>query len=242
MLKLAELEILDQYQRRPKAIIFDLDGTILDTLGDLALAGNTLLAKHNWATHPVEAYKLMVGNGFKVLIQRLLPEQILANLSQDDLRDLASEGWSYYVNSPNALTHPYAGMAETLLALQNLGQNSEYGLQLAVLSNKPHEMTVQLVGREFKDIHFAEILGGGDLPLKPAPDMANYLLQKLNLKASHCWFVGDSSVDMNFAHNTGMLPLAVDWGFRSIAELTEAKAPIILENPSELLELFQQTF
>lgn len=215
-----------------KAFMFDLDGTLLDTLADIAAACNQLLSLHGWPQHPVSVYRHMVGNGFGTLIRRAVPEAVLASLDARTLAQLVEEGRGIYGQHLQGATVPYPGMTEALRAL------SERGLLLAVLSNKPDEMTQTLIPQQFPDIAFAQIYGGrSDMPLKPDPSGALKLLQNMGISPADCFYVGDSDVDMKTALAAGMIPVGVSWGFRGEDEVRAAGAAHIVRQAADLVRL-----
>ena len=147
-----------------KAFIFDLDGTLLDTLEDIGQACNAVLAAHGYPTHPLAAYRRMVGNGFGRLVRSALPPAALQALTPEALTPLVDEARAWYGRHMREHTHPYAGMPEALTEL------ARRGLTLAVLSNKPDDFTRTLINHYFPQIPFAEVRGGrSDTPLKPDP-------------------------------------------------------------------------
>ena len=192
-----------------KAFIFDLDGTLLDTLEDIGQACNAVLAAHGYPTHPLAAYRRMVGNGFGRLVRSALPPAALQALTPEALTPLVDEARAWYGRHMREHTHPYAGMPEALTEL------ARRGLTLAVLSNKPDDFTRTLINHYFPQIPFAEVRGGrSDTPLKPDPAGPRAILAALGLEAGQCFYVGDSDVDMLTARNADMVSVGVGWGFR----------------------------
>ena len=212
---------------KPQALIFDLDGTLVDSLADLARCTNTVLAEHDFPTHPKEAYRLFVGNGIDKLIQRALPKQ-----QQQDatlLATLVDRMRSLYATSWDQESQPYPGI-DDLLATLTAAQ-----LPLAVLSNKPHPFTLQFMERFFPSIPFSVIRGAmDDFPLKPHPQAALEIAATLELAPEHIGFVGDSAPDILTAKNAGMMAIGVSWGFRDQAELEEHGADFIVNQPLEI--------
>ena len=207
------------------AIFFDLDGTLLDSVQDLADATNAALRACGLPEHPVHAYNYFVGDGFEMLIQRAAPEDASPELRQrvmQQARDAYRQNWAN-------TSKPYEGIPEMLQELQNRR------IPLAVLSNKPHEFTLLTMQYFFPSIHFACIQGSPPgLRAKPDPALARNMLQELGLKASDVLFMGDTGVDMITAVNAGMFPVGVLWGFRTEDELHRHGARLILNNPAEL--------
>jgi len=213
----------------PRALIFDLDGTLLDTLDDLADSGNAVLAALSLPQHPVDDYRYFVGLGVAELVRRMLPE---------DRRDPASVAAalpllvSEYKTRWNVKTRPYAGIPEMLESLRGRG------LPLCVLSNKPQLYTDLTVREFFPDFPFTQVRGEREgVPGKPHPAGALALAAELDLTPGQIAFVGDSATDMKTARGAGMLPVGVLWGFRDAAELTENGARHLIERPAGLLDL-----
>lgn len=211
-----------------KAIIFDLDGTLLNTLDDIAESMNTALAEFGFPVHSPDAYKYMVGNGLRPLVERSLPPSkrtppIIDHVEQR-LRIIYQQRW-------DQKTHLYPGISELLDNLQ------EKQLSLNILSNKPHEYTEVVVKKFLGQWSFDVILGQKkDIPKKPAPNGALLIAQKLNLKPEQIVFLGDTEIDMETAQRASMWPAGAGWGFRTLEELREAGAKVVLKNPLELLD------
>lgn len=212
---------------KTQAIIFDLDGTLLNTLGDIAGACNAALATAGLEPRPVGAYAFWVGRGLASAVQSALEAAGAPASLAPRLTPVARE---YYARHLHGHTLAYPGMNEALAALAGAG------ISLGVLSNKPHELTVALVRHFFPEIPFAAVMGASpELPLKPDPAGAMRLLARLGLPAAACLYVGDSEVDMALARAAGMAPIGVAWGFRGPGEL--AGALKILQSPQELRHL-----
>jgi phosphoglycolate phosphatase len=211
------------------AVIFDLDGTLADTIGDLATVVNAVLAAHDFPLHPFSSYKTMVGNGFSSLMERALPAQAV----EDDrlFAAILAEASSIYASDLLNTTKPYPGIPELLSALQ------AREIRCAVLSNKPDEMTRHMVSSLFPRVPFLAVMGDKvSRPKKPDPSNALTIAALAGIPPSRFAFVGDSGVDMETAKSSGMLPLGASWGYRSIAELEAHGAAAILEQPSDLLK------
>lgn len=207
-----------------QSAVFDLDGTLLDTLADIAAACNTVLSRHAYPQHPLAAYQQMVGNGFDVLIERATPADRKPDAS--GLADLTREARQYYSGHMMERTRPYPGITE---ALQRL---VDRGFKLGVLSNKPDEMTCALIQRYFPGLFSAVRGARPDLPLKPAPEALLRMLADFH--SSRCCYIGDSNVDMQTAHNAHIYAVGVAWGFRGTAELVAAGADLIIDSPAQL--------
>ncbi len=212
-----------------KHIIFDLDGTLLNTLEDLAAATNWVCALHGWPAHSVEEYKYFVGNGAPKLLERVVPAGVAVT---DELRRVTlAEFTERYNAHKEDKTTVYAGMPEALARLKGAG------LTLAVLSNKPHEAAFPVVERYYPGV-FAAVQGAlPGLPVKPDPTLLHKLMEKLGASPADTLFVGDSNVDIRTAKNGGLTGCGVLWGFRTRAELETEGADFIVETPEELAEL-----
>lgn len=211
-----------------QAAIFDMDGTLLDTLEDIAQAMNHTLARHGLPRHPLEAYRQMVGSGAQELVHRALPPDATPELRQQVLEGFLAR----YRSAWNVHTRLYPGIAELLDAL------TARGLALTVLTNKPQEFAQRCMDAYLAAWPFALTLGmDGTIPPKPHPEGPRRIMAHLRLPASAFLYLGDTDVDMHTARNAGMLAVGVTWGFRPEAELTAAGAQAILHHPLELLAL-----
>lgn len=215
-----------------KTIIFDLDGTLLNTLGDIGEACNVILKNYGFPEHEIQAYKKMVGNGFGKLMERALPAQAKNILDQSSFEKIVEEAKHQYAEHMMDATLPYPGMYKVLAELKNRG------VSLAVLSNKPDKLSATLVKYFFPDIAFAFVRGAlPDIPLKPDPRVLLNLAETYNLDLSNTIYVGDSDVDMQFARNTQITGAGACWGFRGKEELEKSGASILLDAPEYLLKL-----
>lgn len=215
-----------------KACFFDLDGTLLDTLADIGAACNAVLAAYGHPVHPVSAYRQMVGNGFPTLMRRALPPAVVAEGPEARLEALTEEGRRYYAEHLSIHTVPYPGLPQALARMQ------EAGLQLAVLSNKPDDLTRALVPLHFPGIRFAAIRGGrAGAPLKPDPAVLLEMAARMGVTPQECLYVGDSDVDMMTARNAGMLAVGVAWGFRGADEVRAAGAAVVAADAQELANI-----
>jgi phosphoglycolate phosphatase len=212
-----------------KAVVFDLDGTLLDTLDDLADSVNSVLAANNYPTHDVENYKYFVGDGMRTLMQRTLPEgkrdneSIEAGLSA--MRDEYAKRW-------NNKTRPYEGITEMLKRL------GDKGLKLSVLSNKADHFSKLMVENFFPDCHFELVFGERQgVPKKPDPAGAVEIADKLGVLPNECLYLGDTGVDMKTAVAAGMYPVGVLWGFRKAEELVKNGAKVLITDPATILDL-----
>lgn len=218
-----------------RAFIFDLDGTLVDSLEDIGQACNDVLASHGYPVHPLPAYRFYVGRGFHKLVNDALPEGEAAKLSSDQLTALIAEARARYGGNMCVRTKPYAGITEALHQL------ADDGHALAVLSNKPDDLTVELVRRYFPDVPFALVRGGREgVPLKPEPDAPLDMLRHMDFLPERSFYVGDSNVDIFTARNAGMISIGVAWGFRGADELRAAQADHVIDTPVALTRLAKE--
>lgn len=212
-----------------KLIIFDLDGTLLDTLQDLGESCNTILGQFGYPTHPLESYKKFVGNGVRMLIERALPTEAR---TEDTITRLLLAFKKRYEEQTESCTKPYTGIIPLLQTLQSSGY------LISIASNKYHEAVIPLVKKYFPEISFDVLLGHRTgHPPKPDADIVFETLLMLNLQPSDCCYVGDSSVDMDTAHNAGVRAIGVTWGFRDEEELRLHGADYIIHEPQQLLDI-----
>lgn len=212
-----------------KAIIFDLDGTLLDTLQDIANAGNAVLIKNGFPTHPVDDYRRFVGSGIEILMKRALPRN---NQNSETVIRLAEEFRKEYDQHWNVTTKPYPGISKMLDELQ------ARHLKLAVLSNKPHDFTLRCVDAFFSNWAFDPIMGYNDsIPPKPDPTGAKQITDNWHLNHTQILFLGDSGIDMKTARAAGIVPVGALWGFRSGEELQQDGAMVLLKRPQDILTL-----
>jgi len=211
-----------------RAVLFDLDGTLLDTLDDLADSMNASLRRFGFPPHPVDTYRILVGDGLLHLVSRALPEGHRDDTTVDNV---ASAQWEEYAKKWANKTHPYEGVPELLDTLQ------DRGITMCVLSNKPDDFTRIIVQKFLSKWRFAVVRGQSeDTPIKPDPTAANQIALKLGLRNSEFLYVGDSNTDMKTASAAGMFGVGVLWGFRPKDELIAAGAKALIERPSDLLQ------
>lgn len=212
-----------------KAIIFDLDGTLLNTLDDLGNAVNRVLAERGFPTHALDEYRSFIGDGVEKLINRALPEQ---NRTENTIRTCLEAFREDYHTNWNVNTRPYEGIPELLDALK------EKGLKAAVLSNKPNDTTNLCVTELLPGWRFDVVLGHRDgIPHKPDPAGALEISHRLNIPPAEFLYLGDSGVDMETAIAARMFPVGVLWGFREADELEESGAKALISHPLEVLNL-----
>jgi len=210
-----------------KAVIFDLDGTLADTVADIAGAVNRALARRKLPVHELSAYKIMVGDGFLKLVTRALPEALRGEALIEELRAEAAADYGEHCLD---LSRPYPGAEELLTSLAGRG------IPFAILSNKPHALTVKCASGFFPRFHFASVLGESpEFPRKPDPASALHLAAALRAAPADTLYLGDTDVDMRTAKAAGMTALGATWGFRSEAELRQGGADALLSSPLDLL-------
>jgi len=211
-----------------RAVIFDLDGTLADTLGDIADAMNYVLAESSLPTHSDEDYRTWVGWGLQHLVDHALPLS-----ARDQGREFAARFRRYYAEHLVVRTTPYPGVAELLDQLAGR-------YVLGVLSNKPQALTTTMVDALFSRWPFVDVVGArDDVPHKPDPTSAIALAQRLGFEAEQCVFVGDSEVDMETALRANMRAIGVDWGFRDRTTLSDAGAHAVLGQPADLMQFLE---
>lgn len=217
---------MKRMMQRKQLVIFDLDGTLLDTVADLANATNQALERCGFPIHPVEAYYKFVGNGINKLFARALPAESNGEEYVQRIRSL----FVPYYNQHNAdYSRPYPGIRDLLNQLQSCE------VQMAVASNKYHEATEKLVRHFFPDIRFSSIFGQREgVPVKPAPDIVFDILRETGVDAGQALYVGDSGVDMQTALNAGVESVGVTWGFRGEDELREYGAVHIVHKAKDI--------
>ena len=209
-----------------KAIIWDLDGTLLDTLQDLSDAVNHSLETYSLPVRGKEEIRAIVGNGIRHLVENAVP----ADTDPATTDAVFGEFCTYYAAHSADTTAPYEGIPAMLEKL------SRAGVKMAIVSNKADFAVQDLVMRYFGEEITLAVGAREDIPKKPAPDMVEYALARLGVTKAEAAYVGDSEVDVLTARNTGMDCLAVDWGFRSRETLREAGAERIFSTPQELME------
>lgn len=214
--------------RRFKAIIFDLDGTLLNSLEDIADSMNLVLKNAGFPTHPVDAYKYFIGDGIDVLVERALPRE---NVSPavvarclTAMKKVYSERWA-------AKTHPYPGIANLLNRCEAIG------LKMGILSNKPDDATQATVNHFLLPEIFAAIHGARpNIPKKPHPLGAELMAGQMGVEPPECIFLGDMPVDMQTAVEAGMYPVGALWGMRTARELSAGGAKMLAVTPADLID------
>jgi phosphoglycolate phosphatase len=212
-----------------KAVLFDLDGTLLNTLDDLCDAANAVLARHRLPTHPSSAYRYFVGDGVEKLMRRALPDEGKDEARlQVCLEDYRAEYGAHW----NVKTRPYPGIPELLDELTSCG------MKLTVLSNKPDEFTRLCISRLLPQWRFDVVLGARPgVPKKPDTAAVLEIIRRLKLKPADFIYLGDTSVDMQTANAAGMFAVGALWGFRTREELEQNGAQALVATPQDLLKL-----
>jgi phosphoglycolate phosphatase len=213
-----------------KAAIFDLDGTLLNTIRDIGDAANAVLQRQGLPTHSLQACQQFVGDGVIKLFERAIPPgEDAESLVAESVKLFAAE----YEKRWRAHAEPYDGIPKMLDSL------ASQQIQLAVLSNKPHGFCVQCVEHHLKPWSFSRVYGQRpETPRKPDPAGLNQILDQLDLRPAECVFVGDSMVDMRTARAAGVLAVGAGWGFQPVESLRQADADVIVERPEQVCDLF----
>lgn len=212
-------------------VIFDLDGTLLNTLDDLADSANHACEAHGWPTHPVEAYKLMVGGGIPNLVKKFTP----FGLSEEELSAVCAEFSAYYGEHKEDKTAPYAGMPQVVELLKAAG------VSVSVLTNKADHLAGAVVEHYYPGV-FGSVLGAlPGVPVKPDPAMLAILMERVGAKPETTLFVGDSNVDIVTGKNGSLMTCGVLWGFRSREELEGEGADYIIDDPLQLVQIVTGT-
>ena len=210
-------------------VIFDLDGTLLNTIGDLAASVDYVMRSRNLPEHTDAEYRQMVGGGIKRLVERALPEELAKSESYVD--ECVTQFRRYYVDNIDRHTVPYEGMCELLADLQRAG------VKLAVASNKFQHGTDRLVSKFFSDIDFVAVEGNREgAPLKPDPQIVTGILSRAGIAPERAVMIGDSGIDIRTAQAAGIDSIGVAWGFRFAEELYEAGAQRVVSQVEELRE------
>lgn len=212
-----------------KAVLFDLDGTLLDSIEDMGDSLNRVLVQNGFPTHDRDAYCRFVGDGATNLINRALPagkrnDTVIHSCLKSFLED--------YDKNWNVKSRLYEGISELLNTL------TSRGLKISVLSNKPHRYTLKCMDSFLSDWDFDAVFGQrDDVPRKPNPAGALEIAEKLNISPSDFLYLGDTETDMKTSLDAGMFPVGVLWGFRSAEELRENGAKVLLKKPLDVLGL-----
>jgi phosphoglycolate phosphatase len=213
-----------------EAVIFDLDGTLLDTIDDIADSMNAVLEHIGCPVHSIDAYKSFIGDGIEFLVRRSLPQEMCddqtISMCIDNMRREYGRRWSH--NS-----RPFDGIPELLDGLEGKG------VKMSILSNKLDAFTKEMVNVLLGTWQFHSVMGlSSGVPRKPDPACAIKIAKNMNVEPGGCIFVGDSGIDMMTAVNGGMYPVGVLWGYQNREKLISNGAETILSDPLDLMELF----
>jgi len=212
-----------------KAVVFDLDGTLLDTLDDLADSMNAALSVMGLPLHPTDTYRFMVGDGIETLARRVLPAN---RQDEESIRICVAGMGEAYEQRWHAKSSPYPGIAQLLDTL------TATGIVMTVFSNKPHKFTVKVIDALLPQWRFALVIGAkAGVPKKPDPFGALEIAQHLRIPPREFLYVGDTDTDMRTAVAAGMYPVGALWGFRSAEELETAGAKTLISHPMDLMKL-----
>lgn len=215
-----------------KLIIFDLDGTLLNTITDLGKACNFALEKMGFATHPIQAYAYMVGNGVRNLMKKAQQDA-----DEETIDRLLEYFKTYYNEHCLDTTKPYPGILELLENLKN------HNVAVAVASNKYQEATTKIISGCFPEIKFVAVEGQIEgRNRKPDPSIIFSVLEKYPVSKKDVIYVGDSAVDIECAKRACVEAIGVSWGFRSAAELRRANADYVVSHPAEILDHLNDEF
>jgi phosphoglycolate phosphatase len=212
-----------------EAIIFDLDGTLLNTLADIAESVNQVLVEYHFPAHPLDAYRFFIGNGWEMLVTRALPKD---RHSEQLISEFVVRSRNIYRENWNRQTRLYEGIPELL---DNLVKKK---IPLSILSNKPHDFMLKCVEWYLNKWRFKMLLGQSDnFPLKPDPASALEVAGQIGLPPSAFLFVGDSAEDIKTAEAAGMYSVGAAWGFRGPKELEESGCRKLVHHPLDILSL-----
>lgn len=211
-----------------KAIIFDLDGTLIDSLEDIAVCMNQVLEELNLPTHKIDDYKYFVGGGISILVDNALDKN-----TSNETKELVTEKFKIvYDQKLHAKTLPYDGIYELLDELKRLD------FKIGILSNKPHEFTIAYANSLFSKYEMKEVHGQkSHIAKKPDPIAAIQIAQSFDVPCEEVYFVGDTMVDMQTAVNAKMIGIGVLWGFRDEEELMSNGATFVVKHPLDILEI-----
>lgn len=221
--------MLREGNRNFGGVIFDLDGTLVDTLADIAAAANRVLIEFDQPEYPIEAYRYLVGDGAKVLFERAWP----ATKNDPTLSRLALESFEkFYSQEWNNRSKPYTGIDNLLECLKSAS------MKIGVLSNKPHRFTLQCVAHFFPTVSFDSVYGQRDgVRRKPDPAGVFQIAEEWGFSTGRIAYIGDTNTDMETAVASGCCAIGVSWGFRAVSELLDHGARHIVHSSDELASL-----
>lgn len=210
-----------------QCVIFDLDGTLINTLEDLMDATNEVLAEKGYTIRSLDEIRSMVGHGGFKLLQRALPE---GKNSDEETSEAFDAFKVYYDKRLTNKTKPYPGIESLLNSLE------EKGIQIAIHTNKPQEAATKIVQALFPNVDFVDVIGyRSEETKKPNPHFTLEIAKKAKVEPKNCLFVGDSRTDFNTGKNAEMKPILVTWGFRDRIHLSQEREAILIDEPKELL-------
>ncbi len=212
-----------------KAAFFDMDGTLVNSMADLAVATNYALEKHGYPAKPTENYAYYAGNGIYVMIQRALEP---ATVSDEELKEIRNDFFDYYETNCTVNTYSYEGVEWLVKSLK------DKGIRVGCITNKVQKIANDIISHFFggMDVVYGQIDGS---PTKPDPYFTNKALEELNIRPDECVFIGDSGVDMETAKNSGAIGIGVLWGFRTKEELEENGARYTASTAEEVLNIIE---
>lgn len=212
-----------------KSVIFDLDGTLLNTIADLGNAVNQALVRMGFPTWTMEEYRWKVGNGVMKLFERSLPDDKRTPIYINKVKELFTP---YYETHGRDETRPYDGIPELLSSL------TAHGVRVAVASNKYDAAVRKLIPHYFPEVGWSAVCGNREgVPVKPDPAIVNTIMEEGGMQRADTLYVGDSNVDMQTAHNAGLAACGVTWGFRPRAELEAEHPEYVVDRPKDILEI-----
>jgi len=215
-----------------KAVLFDLDGTLANSLIDLAAATNQALVKYGYPEREVDNFRYYAGDGIPKMIERALPEE---SRTPEIIDKVKEDYFAYYNEHYNDSTCTYKGVPQLLDTLEGMG------IIMAVVTNKAQPFAEKVINKLFGDKYFSLIFGQRDgVPNKPDPTLTLMAMKELNVKPEECVFLGDSGMDVATGVNSGAYPVGELWGFRDEQELKENGAKRIITNPLELVDIIEE--
>ncbi len=212
---------------RHKLVVFDLDGTLINSLPDISAAANKMLSQYGKSAHTVDEYKFFVGNGSKKLVERILPD-----FTEEQQAEALKIYKDLYQQKLVVNTAPYPGIRELLLSLK------AEGIKIGVCTNKHYSAVNEILGKVFPEIEFDAVAGERTgIPKKPDPANVNNIIKELDIDKSKTVYVGDSDVDMETGYRAGVMTVGVLWGYRPLENMIKAGGKIFISQPSALLDI-----
>jgi len=216
-----------------RAAIFDLDGTLINSIEDIAGAMNEVLDKYGYPSYSLDDYKYLTGGGAIELVKNSIKK--ISNDGENEIEKMLQEYLDVYAKRNNSKSKPYKGITETLKKLSHIS------IPLGVISNKPQIQVDKIVTQFFPNVFLAVQGSQQGVPLKPHPEGAIQMANSWNISPENIIFVGDSGIDMETAKNAAMYGVGALWGFRDAIELTQTGAKILIQHPSEIIPLIIDT-